>query len=197
MLKMPFSVVTSLSRRIHEGVTSPRECLNRLLRKERMVTTPIEWIASQPWSNGIVGIFGASYMGVTSLQATVDAPAALHARLAYITAGDYYRTWGYVGGAFELGFNVRWVLDQAWPNSPRPNHGIDSKVADAVQDEMDLYRKDPIAFFKTNLDPLKIAPASASLIPHLKDWLAHPSYDEYWSRNRCRLRQPTESMFPS
>jgi len=142
----------------------------------------IEWIASQPWSNGIVGIFGASYMGVTSLQASVDAPAALRASLAYITAGDYYRTWGYVGGAFELGFNVRWVLDQALAQLSRPNHGIDSKVAGAVQDEMDLYRKDPIEFFKTNLDPLKIAPASASLIPHLKDWLAHPAYDEYWSR---------------
>ena len=31
----------------------------------------VEWAATQPWSNGRVGIFGSSYTGATALQATI------------------------------------------------------------------------------------------------------------------------------
>ena len=37
----------------------------------------IEWAAQQPWSNGRVGIYGSSYMGITCLQATLAAPPHL------------------------------------------------------------------------------------------------------------------------
>ena len=42
----------------------------------------IDWIARQDWCNGRVGMFGTSWGGTASLQAAVDAPAALKAVIA-------------------------------------------------------------------------------------------------------------------
>ena len=36
----------------------------------------VEWAAEQPWSNGRVGMFGASYMGYTQWLAAIARPAA-------------------------------------------------------------------------------------------------------------------------
>ena len=44
--------------------------------------TVIDWIAAQPWCDGRVGMFGTSWGGTASLQASVDAPAALKAVIA-------------------------------------------------------------------------------------------------------------------
>jgi len=70
----------------------------------------IRWAADQPWSNGRVGIYGSSYHGVTTLQAVIAEPPHLEAALAYLTGANYHDGWVYSDGAFELGFNVWWIL---------------------------------------------------------------------------------------
>lgn len=42
----------------------------------------IEWIASQPWCTGRIGMFGTSWGGTASLQAAISAPAPLKAIIA-------------------------------------------------------------------------------------------------------------------
>ena len=39
----------------------------------------IEWIASQPWCDGNVGMYGGSYLGITQYMAASTAPPALKA----------------------------------------------------------------------------------------------------------------------
>ena len=52
----------------------------------------IDWLASQRWCNGRVGMFGTSWGGTASLQANVDAPDALKAVIAVCATHDRYET---------------------------------------------------------------------------------------------------------
>jgi uncharacterized protein len=62
----------------------------------------INWLATQPWSNGRVGMFGYSYSGFNSLQVACTRPAALHAIFAiYATDDRYTDDVHYMGGALR------------------------------------------------------------------------------------------------
>ena len=50
----------------------------------------INWISSQSWCNGRVGMFGTSWGGTASLQAAVDAPESLKAVLANCATWDRF-----------------------------------------------------------------------------------------------------------
>lgn len=70
----------------------------------------IEWAASLPYSNGKIGMFGASYSGFTQWAPATLQPAALKAIVPMITVGDPLNGSRYRGGAFELGKHVNWHL---------------------------------------------------------------------------------------
>lgn len=70
----------------------------------------IAWAASQPWSDGKIGTIGLSYYGVTQWQAALQSPQALLAMAPGVTTADYYESWTYQGGAFQLGFILNWAL---------------------------------------------------------------------------------------
>ncbi|KAL4810812.1 galactose-binding domain-like protein [Aspergillus unguis] len=44
----------------------------------------VEWAAVQPWSTGAVGIYGSSYMGITSYQAMTGKPPHLRAAIPFV-----------------------------------------------------------------------------------------------------------------
>jgi putative CocE/NonD family hydrolase len=48
----------------------------------------VEWAAQQPWSNGNVGMYGASYMGATQWLAASARPPHLKYLVPLITASD-------------------------------------------------------------------------------------------------------------
>ncbi len=50
----------------------------------------LDWIAEQPWCNGRVGMFGTSWGGTASLQASLDAPKCLKAVIAVCATHDRY-----------------------------------------------------------------------------------------------------------
>ena len=70
----------------------------------------IAWIADQPYSDGNVVMYGASYVGATQLLAATTGPAALRAIAPHLTASEYHEGWVYQGGAFQLGFVLSWSL---------------------------------------------------------------------------------------
>jgi len=49
-----------------------------------------EWLARQPWSNGRVGMFGGSYLGITQLMAAGRKPPHLKAIFPVMSAFDLY-----------------------------------------------------------------------------------------------------------
>jgi uncharacterized protein len=77
----------------------------------------LDWIQAQPWSNGSVGDYGGSYMGITSLLvAEADAarvaahkPRAVKAIWADVPMADAYRDVTFHGGATDAGFIPLWL----------------------------------------------------------------------------------------
>ena len=77
----------------------------------------IEWLGSQPWSTGNVGMFGVSYFAWLQLQVGALNPPHLKAIFAPWGATDFYRDVFYHGGILGHGFLRHWSLN--WDN-PRP-----------------------------------------------------------------------------
>jgi putative CocE/NonD family hydrolase len=77
----------------------------------------VEWCAAQAWSDGNVGMYGASYVGATQWLAAIARPPHLKALFPLITASDYHEGWTYQGGAFALGFNESWTMTFLAPDT--------------------------------------------------------------------------------
>jgi uncharacterized protein len=137
----------------------------------------IAWAATQPWSTGAVGMAGGSYFGATQWLAATQGPPALRALAPFVTTDQYYESWAYQGGAFQLGFNLHWTLSslalgELLRRMDTGAAGLEQFAAlvAAVDADDELYR----------LLPLRQLPELGDLAPYYEDWLAHPSYDEFW-----------------
>jgi putative CocE/NonD family hydrolase len=66
-----------------------------------------EWLAVQPWSNGNIGMFGRSYLGITQYLAASTAPPHLKAIFPEMAEFDHY-SFFYPGGVFHDDFIRQW-----------------------------------------------------------------------------------------
>ena len=66
-----------------------------------------EWVAAQPWSNGRVGMFGQSYLGITQYMAASRRPPHLRAIFPEMAAADMYEL-VYKGGIDHLPLLASW-----------------------------------------------------------------------------------------
>ncbi|MCG8466707.1 MAG: CocE/NonD family hydrolase [Gemmatimonadetes bacterium] len=60
----------------------------------------IAWLAEQPWSDGNVGMYGGSYLGITQYMAASEAPSALKAIFPNVAGLDMYDV-VYPGGVYR------------------------------------------------------------------------------------------------
>jgi hypothetical protein len=135
----------------------------------------VEWAASLPYSNGKVGMFGGSYVGATQMLAAMAAPPHLAGIHPFVTASNYHEGWTYQGGAFEQWFNESWTLHLAMDT-------LNRRVAHA--NALHHVMKLPLAAFPlfdegADGDSTETPQGLAS---YFLDWLAHPSYDDYWKK---------------
>ncbi len=65
----------------------------------------IEWLATQHWSNGKVGMFGNSGVGMVQYRIAAEQPPHLTCIAPWEGTGDLYRESLYEGGIPSLGFN--------------------------------------------------------------------------------------------
>jgi hypothetical protein len=136
----------------------------------------IEWIAAQPYSDGRVGMFGGSYVGATQMLAAIAHPPHLAGICPIVTASDYHNGWTYQGGAFEQWFDQSWTTGLAQDTLVHQIERIPS-----AQEDVNVLPLTAYPIFNHN--PAGVINASASTIaPYFLDWLAHPSYDDYWRR---------------
>ncbi len=68
----------------------------------------IEWAATQPWSNGKVGLYGASYNATIQWNVAALRPPALQAIMPFAGDADAYRDLSYPGGIFNEGYRQEW-----------------------------------------------------------------------------------------
>jgi putative CocE/NonD family hydrolase len=128
----------------------------------------IEWAGTLPYANGRVGMFGGSYVGATQMLAALTKPPHLAAICPGVTASNYHENWTYQGGAFEQWFN------QSWSSGLVEN--TETRRWNNLKTAMDGMNGLPL----TSYSALK--PNAEGLAPYYLDWLAHPSYDEYWKK---------------
>jgi uncharacterized protein len=137
----------------------------------------IELLARQPWADGKVGTFGASYMGATQWLAATERPPSLKAMVPSITASDYHDGWVYQGGAFELFFSVSWLTITLGLTRLMRERADNPKAAEelgALMGSIDVMRE------RMEFLPLREFPLFRAGAPYFFDWLDHPYYDDYW-----------------
>jgi putative CocE/NonD family hydrolase len=142
----------------------------------------VEWAGTQAWSNGGVGVYGGSYVGVTTLHAAISDPPHLKACMVQALSTNFHDCWTYSGGAFELGFNLFWVAGPfwglAWDTIQRL--GVSPAEAAALQAELARIAADPLGACRQL--PVLDMPAFRRSAPYWREWLSHPGYDDYWKR---------------
>jgi uncharacterized protein len=72
----------------------------------------IEWAANQKWSNGKIGMIGASAMGIAANQASITAPPHLVAMYVQVAPASAYQHAIYTGGIFRKEMNEQWLRGQ-------------------------------------------------------------------------------------
>jgi putative CocE/NonD family hydrolase len=115
----------------------------------------VQWAASLPYSDGQVGMYGASYFGYTQWSAALTKPPALKAMVPFITWSDPYNGVVMRGGAMELGTQARWQLQMGFDVLVRRHRGDRAALGKAFQElaaELDAlgtegYRSLPLAEF--------------------------------------------------
>src|ERR1700693_6312009 len=136
----------------------------------------VEWAAALPYSDGKVGMIGASYVGATQMLAAITSPLHLAAIAPNMTASNYHDGWTYQSGAFEQWFDENWTSQLAQNTLER----LIKENTNALVGVPTL----PLANYPVfNFGQLPAdAQLTAALAPYYLDWLAHPDYDDYWKQ---------------
>jgi len=137
----------------------------------------VAWAAGQEWSSGQVGMFGASYFGATQWRAAGATTGAIGAIAPMASSPRFYDGWTYQGGAFHLGLLLNWVLGYLALGDAARRLGAGE---DALTDLGSLIAAfdDSAAWYERR--PLNDLPLLGELAPYYNEWLAHPSYDDFW-----------------
>src|SRR5436305_9088026 len=136
----------------------------------------IEWVAALPYADGRVGMYGGSSVGATQMLAAIGHPPHLAGICPVVTASNYHDGWTYQGGAFEQWFNESWtsgLAEDTLNRNVRQQANAQHGVATLPLTDYPLF---PLPQSSSNTELLR------TLAPYFLDWLAHPSYDEYWRR---------------
>jgi putative CocE/NonD family hydrolase len=136
----------------------------------------VEWAAALPFSDGKVGMIGASYVGATQMLAAIAQPPHLVAIAPDVTASNYHDGWTYQGGAFEQWFDQNWTSQLAQNTLQRMiEQNTNALVGTAA---LPLANYPVFNFGQLPAD----AKLTSAVAPYYLDWLSHPDYDDYWKQ---------------
>lgn len=138
----------------------------------------VEWAASLPGSNGRVGMYGASYFGMTQWQAAVMQPPSLKSMAPGITWGNYLNGAHLRGGVRELGLRFHWSEATLAPNTFFRKYRKGTKERDeklpALVNAIDNIPEE------YGILPLENLPDPGRVIPYMFDALEQGITAEVW-----------------
>jgi uncharacterized protein len=118
----------------------------------------VEYLGTQLWSNGKVGMSGGSYVGITQFKTAETQPPHLAAIAPDLGLADIYNDAFAPGGIESLSFDGQYLAVQGAPGLVTPNSDP-SMIAGTVTAKYDQASGRPIAF----------------------DYLEHPYDDDFYS----------------
>lgn len=127
----------------------------------------IEWVARQPWCNGVVGMIGISYFGSMQIFAAAERPPSLKA--IFVSGGhfDFYET-TYHGG-------IMWFM----PRAAREGRGGDSGWAFTHRHKSRMLACLPEEEVKRRVAE-RLADPDVAAWPNLVHVLHYPVHHESW-----------------
>lgn len=117
----------------------------------------IEWIASQAWSNGSVGMMGISWGGFNCLQVAALKPPALKAVISIASTVDRYNDDIHYKNGTHLSAQFSWAVTMSAYQSRSP----DPELVGERWYDMWLERLEQEPFF-------------------MEEWLSHQRRDDFW-----------------
>jgi uncharacterized protein len=128
----------------------------------------IDWISHQPWSDGRVGMYGASYNGFTTWAALKHRPPALKAIMDSVTNIPGIDT--PMEGSITTSFFYR------WPFYTETNKTLNEAAITDSARWRGLFRK----WYLSGTAYHDMDQIDGKPNPHWDRWLDHPDYDAYW-----------------
>jgi len=156
----------------------------------------IEWVASQPWCNGKVGLYGVSAGGISTYLAAGERPPHLVAAYAIVASANLYNDLIFDGGAFRMADTMMWVLGRIeglseahlrtvvpqpqWESIPKYQTDCHDILANMGNHKDVNYPYRPVDSEWYMHLPLKGFNNSFSILqPWLDEILSHPNEDEF------------------
>ncbi len=130
----------------------------------------IGWIATQPWSDGRVGMYGGSYNGFAAWSAAKHKPPALKALMTSATAAP--------GIDVPMQGNVFLNFLYPWPFYVANNKSLD----DAAYNDAERWSKLDRDWYRSGRAYRDLDKIDGTPNPTFDAWLKHPDYDAYWQR---------------
>jgi hypothetical protein len=129
----------------------------------------IEWLATLPYTNGRVGMWGTSYGAHTQADAAKLNPPSLRALL--LNFGGLSNGWKVKirnHGAFELGQQLGWAFEEAGAGDPLVAAALEAEPVEKWFAAMPL---------RKGLNPLSVSPEFET---YLLEQMTHADYDAFW-----------------
>lgn len=79
------------------------------VREQQDYSQVLDWVAAQPWSNGVIGMWGISATATTAVLAAAQGHPAIKAVFPIVPHGDIYRDVVFVGGQASAAFLPAWM----------------------------------------------------------------------------------------
>ena len=132
----------------------------------------VEWLATQPWSNGKVGMIGGSYVGWVQWWAAREKPPHLVTLIPNVSPPDPFFNIPYEYGVFFLYGSIWWadvlVSEATADISGAAMSSISEKKFGKLLQVLPVVDLDKAVLGKEN--------------PYWRKWIEHPTNDKYWER---------------
>lgn len=133
----------------------------------------IEWAAKQPWSNGKVGTFGASYLAWDQYLAAMRRPPHLVAMFTLVGGANFYDDFGYPGGVPNLSWPL-WMVKSA--QTSRFGNDESRAALGRILDQPSDWLRLPA------MERLKVFSDFPGAAQYYRDFYSHPTPDAYWKQ---------------
>ena len=120
-----------------------------------------QWIGRQPWSDGKIGMAGASYLGCVQWLSMPHRSEHLTCAAPRVMCTDYYRGLFYPGGAFQLNVLMTWGMRTSAHTAQSISH----------HNWTEAFRTLPVR---------EMVQRNGGNMPFWDDWMRHRTDDEYW-----------------
>jgi hypothetical protein len=128
-----------------------------------------QWIGKQEWSNGKIGMAGASYLGWVQWASAPHRSEFLTCIAPRVICCEFFRGCVYPGGALQLNVLMTWGMR----TNAHTAQSIDFHNWTEAFRHLPLIQMDELA---------------GRYLPFWKDWIQHPTYDEYWEQTNVEKR---------